>query len=382
MRNNELVFLQFWHWISGNVGTKGIDKDVEALFNSGYGSALFSSVNAGMPPGPIKFNSDEWLAQIVYAAEKYREKCMQLAMHSGPGYSGIGSPDLPINMTMKELVWTETRIPSNTTNGTILQQPFNKLGLYQDLYVLAYPVQPGEDTVFRDAVANVSVTGTLVQTNITSTINLQNPLRLPTASDYLQFDMQDFLTAQGIAIYRIPEIPLNTFDGARDYPPYWKLLVSNNSIIWTTVTLNSGTFPALGEMDAPATLTFPPTVAKHFRLQPNGPSWVTGVNIASGSRLRDWATRSHAAPRSVVANLASLPVAASAIDSSSILDLTLFMDNTGKLNWKPGNGTYSVLRFGYTATGQNMPATLDDVYCGEPSFLSRVRRTRSKVWRT
>jgi hypothetical protein len=290
---------------------------------------------------------------------------MQLAMHNAPGYSGIGSPDLSINMTMKELVWTETRIPSNTTNGTSLQQPFNKLGLYQDLYVLAYPVQPGEGTVFRDAVANVSVTGTLAQTNISSTIDLQNPLRLPTASDYLQFDMQDFFTAQGIAIYRIPEIPLNTFDGARDYPPSWKLFVSNNSITWATVTLNSGTFPALRQMDAPATLTFPPTVAKHFRLQPNGPSWVTRVDIASGSRLRDWATKSHAAPGSVVANPASLPVAPSAIDPSSVLDLTSFMDKAGKLNWKPGNGTYTVVRFGYTATGQNMPATPDDAYFKE-----------------
>jgi hypothetical protein len=239
----------------------------------------------------------------------------------------------------------------------MLQQPFNRLGLYQDLYVLAYPVQPGEGTVFRDAVANVSLSGTLVQTNITSTINLQSPLSLPTASDYLQFDMQDFFTAQGVVIYRIPEIPLNTFDGARDYPPPWKLLVSNNSITWTTVTLNSGTFPALRQMDAPSTLTFPLTVAKHFRLQPNGPSWVTGVDIASGSRLCDWATKSHAAPCSVVANSASLPVAASAIDPSSLLDLTSFMNNSGKLNWKPGNGTYTVVRFGYTATGQNMPAT-------------------------
>jgi hypothetical protein len=185
--------------------------------------------------------------------------------------------------------------------------------------------------------------------------------------------MQDFFTAQGVAIYRIPEIPLNTFDGARDSPPSWKLLVSNNSITWTTVTLNSGTFPALWQMDAPATLTFPSTVAKHFRLQPNGPSWVTGVDIASGSRLRDWATKSHAAPGSVVANSASLPVAASAIDPSSILDLTSFMDNTGKLNWKPGNGTYTVVRFGYTATGQNMPATPDDAYCEESSFSSRVQ---------
>jgi hypothetical protein len=104
MRDNELMLLQFWHWINGNVATEGIDKDLEALFNSGYGSALFSSVNAGMPPGPIRFNSDEWLAQIVYAAEKCQEKGMQLAMHNAPGYSGIGSPDLPINMTMKELV--------------------------------------------------------------------------------------------------------------------------------------------------------------------------------------------------------------------------------------------------------------------------------------
>jgi len=79
------MFLQFWNWINGNVGTEGIDKDVEALFNSGYGSALFSSVNAGMQPGPIKFNSGEWLAQIVYAAEKMSRKRHAASYAQCPG---------------------------------------------------------------------------------------------------------------------------------------------------------------------------------------------------------------------------------------------------------------------------------------------------------
>ena len=76
---------------------------------------------------------------------------MQLAMHNSPCYSGMGSPQLPINMTMKELVWPETMISSNITNGALLRQQFQKLGLYNDLYVLTYPSQSDEAAVFRDA---------------------------------------------------------------------------------------------------------------------------------------------------------------------------------------------------------------------------------------
>lgn len=337
----------------------GIDKDIEALYSSGYGGVLQYDVNAGIPKGPVEFNSDEWLDLLVHAIEGLEAKGMDFSMHNSPGYSGVGSESLPVNMSMKELMWTEIRIASNSTNGTALHAPFQKMGVYQDLYVLAYPAAYGEGVPWRDAVANVTLDGVLQKTNITSTINLEQPLRLSTSSDYLAFEMNGPWTAQSISVYRIPETPLNTFDGPRDYPPTWTLKSSNDSIAWNTVVTFSG--PALRAMDAPAVGVFSAVTAKYYRLQPSSASWVTGVELTGGARLNDWATKSHAAPGSMVSNAAivSAVPSTSVIDPGSVIDVSKYLDSKGNLHWTPRNGTYTVVRIGYTVTGQEMPATPD-----------------------
>ncbi|CZR65587.1 uncharacterized protein PAC_15487 [Phialocephala subalpina] len=348
----------FWHWVNGNINKDGIDRDIEALYNSGYGGVLMYDVNAGIPKGPVEFNSDEWLDLLVYTLQGLKAKGMDFAMHNSPGYSGVGSENLPVNMTMKELTWTETPIAANSINTT-LAHPFHKMGVYEDLYVLAYPAAHGEGVPWRDAVAKVTLDEILQTTNITSTINLEQPLRLSTSSDYLTFEMMGLWTAQSIAVYRIPETPQNTFDGARDYPPSWTLKASNDSLTWTNIVTFSG--PALRAMDAPATGVFNPITAKYYRLQPNGPSWVTGVELTGGARLTDWATKSHAAPGGDVSNPAVITAvpSTSIIDPNSVIDVSKYLDSNGYLHWTPTNGTYTAVRIGYTVTGQYMPATPD-----------------------
>lgn len=122
----------------------GINKDIEALYNYGYGGALQYDVNAGIPKGPVEFNSDEWLDLLVHAIEGLEAKGMDFATHNSPVYSGVGSENLPVNISMKELMCAETRIAPNATNGTALHAPFQKMGVYEDLYVLVYPAAYGQ----------------------------------------------------------------------------------------------------------------------------------------------------------------------------------------------------------------------------------------------
>lgn len=287
-----------------------------------------------------------------------KAKGMDFAMHNSPGYSGVGSEVLPVNMTMKELVWTETRVSANSSK-TSLAAPFQKLGVYKDLYALAYPSVYGEAALWREAVAKISLSGVIQVTNITKSIDLDNPLRCNTASDYLTFEMNEAWTAQSVTIYRTPEIPQNTFDGARDYPPTWTLTASNDFSTWTTISKFSG--PALRKMDAPTVGVFAAVNAKYFRLQPSSPSWVTGVVLTGGARLTDWAVKSHGAPGNTVSNPAVVPTvpSSSIIDPKSVIDVSKYLDTKGNLNWSPENGNYTVVRLGYTVTGQEMPATPD-----------------------
>jgi hypothetical protein len=329
------------------------------MAEAGHGGALIKDVQAGLPEGPVTYGSREWLDLVVHAVEGLEKRGVQAAMHNSPGYSGVGSHALPVNETMKELVWTESRITANSSSDTILPKPFSKLGVYQDLFTLAYLTGQGEGyLVFRDAVQEVRINETAVKTNGTSTIDRTNPLRLESKSAKFDIAFKEPFTAQAIAIYRIPELPLNTFDGARDYPPQWSVFVSNNSVDWTSVPVTVSA-PALRQMDAPAVITFNQVKAKYLRLVPSGPTWITGIDVSSSPRLPNWAVKSHGAPGTVTAaslTTADLP----SIDPSSIIDASSHFTNDGKLKWRPSNDeTCTVVRIGYTVTGQEMPATPD-----------------------
>jgi hypothetical protein len=344
--------------VNGNINKDAIDRDIEALYDSGYGGVMMSDVNSGIPAGPIEQGSDEWLDLVLYALKGLKAKGMTFGMHNSPGYSGVGSKNLPVNMTMKQLVWAETPVLFNSTS-TPLYPPFQKLGVYKDLYALAYPSAYGEAVPWRDAVAKVTLDSIEQITNITDTISLEHPLRCDSAANYLTFEMKGPWTAQSIAVYRIAELPQNTFDGARDFPTTWKLKISNDSITWTDVLSFGG--PAIRKMDAPAVGIFGAVTAKYYRLQPNSASWVTGVQLTGGARLPNWAVKAHGAPGSRVDNPAIVPTvpSTSIIDPKTVIDVSKFLDSKGNLNWAPANGSYTVVRLGYTATGQEMPAQPD-----------------------
>lgn len=100
----------FYHMVNGNIRKATLEEDVEAMFEAGLGGAPISDVNAGIPQGSIGYESDEWLDLLVHTVYAFNKKGFLAAMHNTPGYSGIGSKNPPVNMTMKELVWTETRV--------------------------------------------------------------------------------------------------------------------------------------------------------------------------------------------------------------------------------------------------------------------------------
>ncbi|KAF8865703.1 hypothetical protein BDZ45DRAFT_418708 [Acephala macrosclerotiorum] len=114
-------------------------------------------------------------------------------------------------------------------------------------------------------------------------------------------------------------------------------------------------------MDAPAVGVFSTMTANYYRLQPSFASRATGVELTGGARLTDWVTKSYAAPGSVVSNTAVVYAVSSTsiIDPNTVLDVSKYLDSKGALHWTPRNGTYTVVRIGYTVTGQETPATPD-----------------------
>jgi hypothetical protein len=267
------------------------------------------------------------MSSSTYLLES-RQKGMTATMHNGPGYSGIRSDKLPVNASINQLVWTESRVSSMPRATALCLLPLSRRWEFtKDLSaILSGPAQPGQLIVFRDAIKSLSISGSPVQTKLAQTINLDAPVRLESADDYLDIEMASPFLAQGVRIYRIPEAPKNTFDGARDFPPTWTVLASNDSSTWTKV---EGI--ALHVMDTPAVGTFAPVTAKYFKLQPGGPSWVTGIDLSGDLRLPNWAVKS-ALPAPHLQNPAIFPDVSSVIDPSSVIDVSKHINKEGKLS--------------------------------------------------
>lgn len=75
---------------------------------------------------------------------------LQLFMHNSPGYSGTGGPWIPVEHSMKQLVWSESQLVSDGERmaEVMLPQPFSKQDFYREVCVLAYPALPGEEKSF------------------------------------------------------------------------------------------------------------------------------------------------------------------------------------------------------------------------------------------
>ena len=50
----------WYHMMNGNVTKEGITCDFEALAKAGIGGVQMFDAGCAIPPGPLKFNSDDW----------------------------------------------------------------------------------------------------------------------------------------------------------------------------------------------------------------------------------------------------------------------------------------------------------------------------------
>jgi hypothetical protein len=140
--------LGWWHWINGNVTKEGIAADLEAAKNAGMGGVQLFDVEMYLPPGPVRYGTDNWYAHVRFAMEKAAELGLEFHVMNTPGWSASGGPWVTPDRSMKRVVWTET----STDGGEIvLQLPLPDLKpiysgravaaapFYRDIAVFAVP---------------------------------------------------------------------------------------------------------------------------------------------------------------------------------------------------------------------------------------------------
>ncbi|NLS90567.1 MAG: hypothetical protein GXX96_00085 [Planctomycetaceae bacterium] len=373
----------YWFWMNGNITREGITADLEAMHDVGIGGCLIMHVRLGeigehklgqMPPdGPIEFMSEEFRKLFRHAAAEADRLGMKIDMNNADGFTGSGGPWVPVEKSMKKLVWTETHITGGRSISQKLSQPETVLDFYRDVAVVAFPRQ--QSLVEQMKAAGVAFSApagnfrpaAIADGNPQTRTPIWQPAGGGTPSLLISFEKPytaDTLVLQGVNIGRgRPEATLEISDDGRSFRP-----VGNVCLKW---------YPA-----APTnTVRFDACAARHFRLSfaANSPQVSVGeVVLGRSNKVHYWEPKSGftrygewgggsrffderkttPAP-SPAANESPVSVEeVPAIPAAQVLNLSASMDGDGTLAWQAPAGDWTVLRIGYTSTGiKNHPAS-------------------------
>jgi hypothetical protein len=119
-----------WMWMGGSVSSNGITRDLEALRDAGFGGAtMFSLADSCTPwagvisncptPEVVTF-TEPWWKLVRHAAGEARRLGLDFGIHNCAGYESSGGPWITPELSMQEVVWSETRIGGGTNfSGTL-----------------------------------------------------------------------------------------------------------------------------------------------------------------------------------------------------------------------------------------------------------------------
>lgn len=365
----------WWHLMNGNVDKDGMLLDLDWLADVGIGGvhafsgALFEPT---VVERPLTFMSDGWRAAFHAAVQHAKTRGMEVTIAGSPGWSQTGGPWVKPQNGMKKLVWREVAVqggrlvqmtlpPLPEATGPVQAMPPKKPGK-----MAVTPTTSGQGPVLafprlHAAPASYSVAG--------------KPLpQLATAAEDLSTRVPVIIAGnEGLAIDALyPRA--QSFHGvqiAMDTPVPFEVWASADGKNFTRI----GAYD-VPEGEAPSPLqsvAFAPVSAKAMRIvlrRPPPPKPLPGVPPMGpkgpiNTNLR-WLNFSAAPLVNRVESKAGFeptPALETALPNiqglaaDQVIDLTDKVAPDGKLTWQAPKGDWTILRMGWSLTGQtNAPA--------------------------
>lgn len=355
----------WWHWMNGNITREGITLDLEAMQKVGVGGFQIFQVGTGIPKGPVDYGSEKWAQLMQHAASEADRLGLEFAMHNCPGWSSTGGPWITPELSMQQVVWSETNVTGGSRVSLTLPKPYAKRDYYRDTYVLAFPTPAGDEQPWHDAIQSINSSGGAVNVDSLTNNDWAQGVDLAASDNqprpFLEFAFREPFQA------RYVEIVGGGLPGGGPGDPanrFVTLEASDNGRQYRKVCDIS---PQSGfgdeSMIYPATANFAPVQAAYFRLSFPGGSRVAAVKFSGTARLGDWPSKANYRhmPQFDTDQEANqwgqTPVDAPAIDPDAVVDISEHMDDQGRLDWDAPAGNWTILRLGHTTIGiENHPA--------------------------
>jgi len=132
----------FWWWLNGNVTKQVITRDLEEMRAKGMGGGLLIDAdgsgqrgNEMVPAGPM-FGSEPWRELMVHAVHEADRLGLELCLAIQSGWN-LGGPDITPDEMAKQVTWSELTVSSPGPLPQPLLQPASRFDYYRDVAVLA-----------------------------------------------------------------------------------------------------------------------------------------------------------------------------------------------------------------------------------------------------
>lgn len=331
------------HALNGNLSKAGFTKDFEAMAEAGIGAAIFFSIDRGdSAKGPATFGSELYHETLVHAAAEAERVGIEFGLHNCDGWSSSGGTWITPEMSMKRITWSEATAEGGQT--VPLPTPGHALGFYRDIAVLAWPANRFD---LEDGFENMTVTSSKADADASVVFNgnWDDGLDLTERGDrerWIQIDLEKPATLRSMNL----EAKGQRFNKA-------ELSVSDDGVNFRTVRSFGTKLIANYDVYSMAPV-FDGITGRHFRLSFTHPLLIQRLELWSDPKQNNWMAANSNATGGVSDNPQVHPEAI--IDRDSVR--VLHQGSVTDAGIEVPEGTWRILRVGYTSTGAiNKPAT-------------------------
>ena len=341
----------WWHWMNGNVTADGITRDLEAMARVGVGGVQMFDVGVGIPQGPAAVLSPLWVELVRHAVSECDRLGLSFTLHNCPGWSSSGGPWITPALGMQQLVWSETAVKGGGAVDAQLPQPLVRLDHYRDALAVAIPADAADTA--QGQIVRASIGGKTIEARLLTDGDAATGVDLRAGEDgALAFEFDAPVTARSITVQAMPGDDIPNFEPRT----FATLEISDDGRRFRKLAELAVPFWRLRTIP-PLTASFDEVKARHFRLTLPAALRVAEIRLSATARTADIGAK---AGWGRVANRGEEPgSAAEAIDPARVIDVSTFVDASGRLRWTPPPGDWTVLRFGHTATGAKNVAASD-----------------------
>lgn len=379
--------LVMWHWIGGKVSEEGAKLDLSWLDRVGVGGVFAFSgelmdSSVKLPRSP--FMTPEWKKAFTSSMATAKGHDMQVGIAGSPGWSLTGGPWVAPADAMKKYVWSVTEIEGGTPFTGQLKAPpsatgpfLNRAGhsiapnapqqFYRDSFVIAFPTPGAERAPTPPSL--ISSAGPIDLSPLDSQ-DLSATIELPIAAGKQQawiearYPEPTTLSAVRYAVPAGVNIEIQASDDGKSFRTVNTGHISNNySLDHPTVqqTLAFSTTARVFRIvfNAPPPVKPLPDLPRAFY---SAPKPITAFTIAalafeSGARVDRFEAKAGFQTSLLYETPAQPEIPTGAIDPTQVVILSDKLTADGHLQWTPPPGRWTVMRFGWSLTGQaNGPA--------------------------